>query len=277
LNTAGGVDYHFGTLLRDSDSIVVLSGAHEEVIEKVHPGVGRKCLLIPPPANMCMSRDDRETRERGRKTLGAAPDDFLLSYIGFIYPGKGLDTLLRAFREVAKERPNVRLAMIGGSLGREFPDQPNYLERMQALAKELGVEDKVVWTGEYFWDREDASVYLRASDACVLPFENGVFLNNSSFSSAANHGLPVITTQPAERPFVHRRTVMLCPPQSPDALTTAIKDVMDDRTLRETLSEGSLALAREWYTWDAALAKTTSLFKRSPAVESTQVVTELQG
>jgi hypothetical protein len=43
------------------------------------------------------------------------------------------------------------------------------------------------------------------------------------------------------------------------------------------LSEGSLALAREWYGWERALAKTTSLFERSPALESTRVATELQG
>src|SRR5688572_15091336 len=76
----GHVDYHFGTLLRDSDAIVLLSARHEAVLERCLPDVGKKCVLIPPPANMCMSVADAATRGRGRRALGAEPDDFLLAY-----------------------------------------------------------------------------------------------------------------------------------------------------------------------------------------------------
>jgi polysaccharide biosynthesis protein PslF len=260
---SGNVHYQFGTLLRDSDSIVLLSERHEAVLEGCLAGVGKKCVLIPPPANMFMSVDDAATRERGRRALGTGPDDFLLTYIGFVYPGKGIEPLLRAFHRLALVRSNLRLAVIGGSLARQFPDQPNYLEKMQALASELGIDRKVVWTGEYRWDDDLASVYLRAADACVLPFDTGVKLNNSSFSSAAAHGLPIVTTRDSalEPQFVHRENVFLCAPQSPDVLADAISDVIDDAALRSTLAEGSLRLARDWYSWETAMDKTQSLFR----------------
>jgi glycosyltransferase involved in cell wall biosynthesis len=266
LDQRGSVDYQFGTLLRDSDTIVLLSGGHESVLEKCFAGIGRKCVLIPPPANMCMSAPGAATREHGRRLLDAGDEDFLLAYIGFVYPGKGFEPLVRAVRKLADERRNVKLAVIGGSLAREFPDQPNYLEKMQALAAELGVDRHIVWTGEYRWDNDLASVYLRAADACVLPFDTGVKLNNSSFSSAAAHGLPILTTMAAvvEPQFVHRENVFLCAPQSGEALAEGVRVLMDDPSLCTTLARGSLRLAHDWYSWETALDKTLSLF-RAPA------------
>jgi glycosyltransferase involved in cell wall biosynthesis len=257
----GHVDYHFGTLLRDSDTIVLLSGRHQAVLERHFAEVGRKCALIPPPANMCMSAADVATRERGRQALGAEPGDFLLAYIGFVYPGKGIAPLLRGFQQIALERNRVKLVVIGGSLARQFPDRPNYQETMQALSTELGLDGKVIWTGEYRWDDDLASAYLRAADACVLPFETGVKLNNSSFSSAAAHGLPIVTTkdEAIEPQFVHRENVFLCQPASPEALAGAIREVMDDAGLRGQLGRGALQLARDWYSWETAIDKTLSL------------------
>ena len=39
------------------------------------------------------------------------------------------------------------------------------------------------------------TLYLCAADICVLPFNVGVRLNNSSFAAAAAHGLPIVTTR----------------------------------------------------------------------------------
>jgi glycosyltransferase involved in cell wall biosynthesis len=263
LISRGDVDYQFGTLLRDSDTIVLLSGGHQAMLEQRLPGVGRKCVLMPPPVNMCMSPAGRASRERGRLELGAAPDDFLLVFVGFVYPGKGIETLLRSVRQLTRAGRRVRLAIIGGSLDREFPERPNYLQAMQSLATDLGIDRHVVWTGEYRWDDDQASVYLRGADACVLPFESGVRLNNSSLSSAAAHGLPIITTRGAhhEPQFVHRQNVFLCPPESIDALAAALTEVMDDPSLLASLAQGSLELARDWYGWQGAIDLTLSLFR----------------
>jgi glycosyltransferase involved in cell wall biosynthesis len=262
LDRRGQIDYQFGTLLRDSNAIVLLSSGHERVLQHGLADVGEKCVLIPPPVNMAMSPADATSRERGRRRLGIESDEFLLAYIGFIYPGKGLETLLRAFQRLAAERPTVRLALIGGNLAREFPDQPNYLEGLQALAAELGIEPRLIWTGEYGWKDDLASTYLRAADACVLPFETGVKLNNSSFSSAAAHGLPIVTTTHValEPQFVHARNVYLCEPQVPELLHTAMAEVMDNAALRQRLGAGALQLAHDWYSWEAAMEKTLRLF-----------------
>ena len=101
-------------------------------------------------------------------------------------------------------------------------------------------------------------------------------MNNSSFSSAAAHGLPIVTTRDSalEPQFVHGENVFLCPPESPEALADAIRDLMDDAALRGKLGEGSLRLARDWYSWETAMDKTLALF-RAPCPGPSQSVAHL--
>lgn len=256
------VDYTFGTLLRDSDDVIVLSAHHETFLEERLPGVRKKTLLLPPPSNMRMSPEGQASRDRGRQSLGVGPAEFLVSYIGFVYPGKGIETLLRGFKLIAAAHAQARLVVIGGAIAKQA-DGTDYFGQMKALAASLGIDRRVIWTGEYAWDSDEASTYLRASDTCVLPFDSGVMLNNSSFSSAAAHGLPIVTTDSGklESAFVDESNVLLFTPKSPESLARVVARVIEDPSLRVTLGTGSLTLAREWYSWESAVEKTLALFR----------------
>jgi len=260
---AKDVDYEFGTLLRDSDHLIVLSDDHRAKLAKLFPAVSSKSVLIPPPPNMRICpENDGAARQRGREMLGVKPDDFLMVYLGYIYAGKGIETLLKAFQIVSRQRSNLRLIVVGGILADEYPDRPSYAQEMHELADQLGIDDKVTWTGYYAWDSDEASVYLRAADACVLPFDYGVHLNNSSFAAAAAHGLPIITTRGAmlEQPFVHQENIFLCPPKNPEAIATAVETLMDSPELRECLRAGARDLALEWFSWDRNIERTIATF-----------------
>ncbi len=257
----GDVDYSYGTLLRDSDRIIVLSDFHRSALSSVYAGVAGKSELIPPPPNMRVCVDgDGSVRSRARELLGAKPNDFLIAYIGYVYSGKGLETLLKAFQLVAARKSGVRLVMIGGPIATQSGNPSTYMAEIQGLARELGIDQKVKWTGSYSWDNDDASSYLHAADACVLPFNSGVQLNNSSFASAVSHGLPTITTQGETSDVAHidRDSVLLCPPKNPEAIAAAIEALIDDPELRKRLHLGALDLARKWFSWESATARTVS-------------------
>ena len=102
------------------------------------------------------------------------------------------------------------------------------------------------------------SLYLHGSDICVLPYKFGVQSNNSTFSAAASHGLPIVTTQGEmlDSPFVHLENVYLCSPQKPEALATAIETLLTRSDLRERLSIGALKLAQEWFSWERVIERT---------------------
>lgn len=259
----GKVNYGFGTLLRDSNRIIVLSEAHRLLLSECLPGIESKITLIPPSLNMRLSSESNgAARRHGRERLGLEENHIVIAYIGYIHAGKGLDTLLRAFQLVAQPRAELRLLMIGGAIAAESGNPEGYLHELLELAGQLGMADRVKWTGEFTWDREDASLYLRAADVCVLPFRRGIHLNNSSLASVAAHGLPIIATRGdfLEDAFVHGHNVLLCPPESPQALAAAITAVVDDPRLQQRLRAGSLQLAQEWFSWERAIQRTLETF-----------------
>jgi glycosyltransferase involved in cell wall biosynthesis len=249
------VDYCYGTLLRDSDRIIVLSERHRSILADVFSGTADKCVLIPPAPNMRVSTAPREL---GRRRLGVDPDTFVVTYIGYLHEGKGLKSLLRGFATVKEHAPAVRLVMMGGAIDPESGNSSSYVETLHALAGSLGIGAEVTWTGAYSWESDETSVLLRASDVCVLPFRQGVHLNNSSFASVAAHAVPVITTRGEffEEQFVHGENVFLCPPDSSSALAAAIDAVRNDPQLRERLRAGIERLGSEWFSWDRVIDRT---------------------
>jgi len=256
------VDYNFGTLLRDSDRVIVLSEYHHTKLEQHFAALGRKSLLLPPPPilNICQA-EDGIARRRGRQILHVPPEDFLIAYFGYIYEGKGLETLLRAFRLVRGHKTGVWLALIGGRTNSHNPAP--YAEQIEALCRELGITDSVIWSGNYGWNNDEASCLLRAADVGVLPFDEGVTLNRSSLAAVAAHGLPIITTKGAvlESVFKDESNVLLCRPKEPEKLAQAIERVLGSPGLRQTLQRGALDLANDWFSWDRAVERTIDGFK----------------
>ncbi len=112
-----GVNATYGTFLRDSTSIIALSERHIEAFERAQPGVRAKTALIPaPPIMRVCSANDGDARRRGRRKLAVSEEEIILIYFGFIYPSKGLETLLRAFGQIPVLDAGLRLVIVGDSL-----------------------------------------------------------------------------------------------------------------------------------------------------------------
>ncbi|MGD9852484.1 MAG: FkbM family methyltransferase [Nitrospirales bacterium] len=255
---AGGKDVHriFGTLLRDSVRIIALSGPHRARLVNHDSEVEEKSLIVPPPPIIRVCQDPpASARRQARKAIGATENEFVLICWGYIYPGKGIETLLQAFRIVCRRNTTMRLILVGGRL--DFPTHPiscgDYFQLVRQLPETLGIAERVIWTGHFNWDSDMGSRYLYAGDACILPFDYGVTLNNSSLAAASTHGLPVIGTQlpvGREEALEHGRNIYLCQPRDPEMLAEAIELICENPDIRERLRKGILKLADDWHQWD---------------------------
>ena len=261
------VSYSFGTLLRDSDQIIALCTQHRTSLLEEKPDVGPKTELIPPPPNMRICKGGDEARQRQREKLGVGFDDFVIAFLGYIYPAKGVETLLRAFQIVMRQKSHAKLLFIGGKFGLDSDGKGSYVEQMYTLSKQLGLEPNTIWTGAFKAEDEEGSLNLQAADAGVFTFVQGVQLNNSSFSSMAAHGLPMIATRGPwlDEPFVHQENVLLCEPNDPFALAQSILLIMASSELRDRLRKGALKLASEWFSWERAADRTIDLLTGSPS------------
>jgi glycosyltransferase involved in cell wall biosynthesis len=266
------VDYTFGTLLRDSDRIIVFSDSHRITLAMHDHSVSHKSVLVPPPPYLRMSSETSGAcRRRICRQFRIDDDAFLIAYFGYMYPGKGLETLLESFRLALKRRPQLHLLLVGGTPESSRPEVRAYPELLQRQATDLGIQERLTWTGDYPAESDLGSVYLQAADLCVLPFDRGVYLNNSSFSAAAAHGLPILSTRAdfVEPAFVHEQNVLLCPPKDPLAMSAAIEGLVDDEGLRRRLREGARRMTREWFAWERVIERTLGALRADIGDEMT--------
>jgi glycosyltransferase involved in cell wall biosynthesis len=261
----GTRDQEYGTLLHESDGVILLSDSHARLVKGQLELTTANWTVIPPPPLIKLAPEGLESRQRGRAALGLTDHEFVLMYFGYLYPQKGLETLFEALSLVAVRRNVVRLIIVGGSnevMLKQF-GRPNYAKELRDMTHRLGIEDAVIWTGYCANDTDEVSLYFRSADVCVLPFDAGVYLNNSTFTVAAMHGMPIVSTRPNQLDvgISDGENVILCPPREPQALATAIESILDDETLRLRLSRGALQLARQRLTWDKAMEQTLEIFE----------------
>ena len=266
-----GAHYEFGTLLRDSDAAIALSQQHLEYLAPHISATGGRSMVIPPPPLLhIVPSENGVIKERGREILGFQSADFVLAFYGYADKNKGIDTLFKALRLVREKHSNVHLIMIGGGRGsvernmtQDAKKVAQYEKELQNLPAAIGIADAVTWLPGYASDSEDASVYLHAADACVLPFDHGVTLSRSSVAAAMSHGLPVISTRAerVETPFRHGDNILLCPPKNAQALAENIFSLLADDELYQRLCRGSRQLAATWFSWDKAIDETIHALK----------------
>lgn len=276
-----GADHRFGTLLRDSDAIIALCEPHLEELERREPDVRSRTTIIPAPPLLNIVPDPTgDVRRAVRTRLGYSDDDFVVAYFGYIYPEKGVETVIEAAGAALNEVPGIRLLMIGGVPGNLAERDPEYPQRVRDLAASKGLTDRTVWTGHCEPEGDDASGYLHAADAVVLPFTQGVRLNNSSYSVVTCHGLPVVTTrgENLETEFRDRDNVMLFPPGDALAAGRAIAEVANNPQLRAALKAGALNYSHGRASWEAVTRQTIDVMidqkplqLTSPAVPSSKM------
>jgi glycosyltransferase involved in cell wall biosynthesis len=107
----------------------------------------------------------QETDGAFRQELGLDDATVLLTTIGQVIPWKGHDLLLQAFGRLPHDRA-LHLAIVGGTVAAPWADgreNEAYLARLQALARELDIDDRVTFTGF----RRDIPAIMRDSDLYV--------------------------------------------------------------------------------------------------------------
>lgn len=142
--------------------------------------------------------------------------------------GKGLDVLLLAFHDVAREHPGVDLLVCGPEEG-EDP--------MRAFAQALGLGERVRWLG--LRSKEQVAALLEHCELLAL----GSRMEGLSLAAleALAAGVPVVATDvPGTREcVVDGENGLLAPPKAPGALAQALGRVLGDAGLRARLSAGA--------------------------------------
>jgi len=225
----------------------IVATAEQEKSELVAGGIpAEKIVLrrngVSPPAQM-------PPQGSFRKSLRVPEDARLVLFLGRLSKKKSPDLLLNALAQVAPLRGDVHLAFVG-------PDESGMLTRLQRMARELGVAERVHFTaplgGEAKW-----AAYGDA-DIFVLPSQNENFGNTAAESVAA--GTPVIVTDQCGIAPLLDREAGLVVSHSADSLARGLATLLDDGALRERLKTGCAAALRQ-LDWDSPTREMDLLYR----------------
>ena len=247
-------------LARRSDAAIT---TNREDMQKLSQVLTDPPALIPIGSNIAAKPPAAFDRDAVRAKWGAGPDDVLLCFFGFINDRKGVDTLLHALHALASDPPTagiISLLFIGGRTGASDPTNVAYLAQIDALIAQLGLEDRVCWTG--YIPPEEVTASFMGADLCVLPYRDGASLLHGTLHAALVHGMPILTTRPRVHlpELIHGQNVYLVPPEDARALASAIGHLATDQELRQKLGAGAEVLAEE-FRWDKIAADTLELYR----------------
>jgi glycosyltransferase involved in cell wall biosynthesis len=231
-------------VIADSEStrrdLVELLGADSDKSRVIFPGCGAAFNPLPAAtARACV-----EAR------FGFTTPYIL--HVGTLEPRKNIPALLRAFAQLCRTHPVPHLLVLAGQRGWGY--EPIF-ESVRAL--DLG--GRVQFTGGVRSD--DLPALYGAADVFVYPSLYEGF--GLPVAEAMACGTPVVASNASSLPEVAGDAAVLVDPHDETALADAVRRVLTDPALRETLRTRGLQQARR-FTWERCARETLSVYEDGP-------------
>jgi len=188
----------------------------------------------------------------------------VIGFAGAFHPWHGAADLVSAFSVLARQRPNVKLLMIGSG-GED-------LAKCRKLAAENGLEGRVVFTGKVPYEKLPA--HLTLCSVLVAPFSpskdarrRAVFeryglwwcpLKIFEYMAMAK---PVVSSEVGVIPEYIQGAGLLYPEGDIPALADRISSLLSDKELSERLGAAGRRKVEEKYNWSQVARQTVELYR----------------
>ncbi len=172
---------------------------------------------------------------------------FLLSVTN-IKPHKNLKRLLESFGQLRRDYDDLDLVIAGG----DFSQHPE----LQAACKSYGIEDRVKPLG--FRPKKE----LRALYSLARIFVFPSLYEGSGLPplEAMACGTPVVASDNSAIPEIVGRNGLLVNPYRVDAITDAIRSLLEDSSLRDALGAQGKLRAKE-FDWDESARRVLEIYR----------------
>ena len=189
-----------------------------------------------------------------RRSLGVPDQTPLVGVVSRLHRLKGIEDFLDASAMVASRHPSARFLVIG----QPSPvDNVAYLEELIARARQLGIGDRVTFTGL----RSDVPALLSALNVSVMPSLNEALSNVLLESMAA--GAPVVATDVGGTTEALRdgHSGLLIPPSDPAAMALAIDRLLSNPSLARSFGQSAKHVIAETFSLDRMVAATAEVYE----------------
>ncbi len=214
--------------------LVEWSGIRPEKVSVVHNGVGEAFRPVT----------DEDVLEAVCRRY-QLPHRFILA-VGSTEPRKNISTAIKAYGDLRRVRPDLKLVVTGVDYCRVGPDE--------AFA---GLEMTGVDFAGYVHDADMPALYTLAEVLLFPSLYEGFGLPPLEAMAC---GTPVVTSSTTSIPEVVRDAAVLVDPTSPAELAGALAMVLGSGSLRRDLVEKGLARAAG-FTWEKTAEETRKIYE----------------
>jgi len=205
-----------------------------------------------------------------REEFGWPEDTPIVAMIAYFYPPlpqngwippavqgravKGHEYVIQAAPAILEKFPNAKILLVGNGWGEAGTA---YMEQMQALVKELNLEESVIFTGY----RADVNNILRAADVAI---QASLCENLGGTIESLLMRCPTVATRVGGLvdTVVHEETGLLVEPRDPDSLAKAIVRLLRDPEYARQLATAGEAWVRERFTLRRTVEDLATLYEQ---------------
>ncbi len=170
-----------------------------------------------------------------KKKLYKHHNTIKLLYVGRLSHEKGILYLLQSMQSLIQIKPGIKVLLCG-----DGPEK----ETLQNAVKKLRLHKYIDFLGFLPWGKQLNELY-RKSDIFTLPsLAEGI---PKVLLEAMSKGLPIITTKVGGIPDIikNMENGILVPPKDPQAITQAVKLIIENDALRNKIIENGYTNAKE--------------------------------
>jgi glycosyltransferase involved in cell wall biosynthesis len=177
-------------------------------------------------------------------------DRKIVVYAGTLEHYQGIDILVTSFRHVAGRNPDAFLLVVGGT--------PAQVDHYRAMANELGLTDRVLFTGRV--SQSLAKHYTGLASVLVSPRKTGTNTPLKIYEQIAS-GIPLVATDIySHTQVLDDRTAFLVKPE-PEDMARGILEALDGRERCRSVVENALKLYERKYSRSVYREKLESALK----------------
>lgn len=186
-------------------------------------------------------------RRQAREALGLADDEFVVLQLGRMVPRKGIDNVIRAMAHLPDSPAPARLLVVGGESADGAALCTQEFLRLQGIARQSGVIERVTFTGHR--RRHELRAHYAAADVFVTTPWYEPFGITPLEAMAC--GIPVVASAVGGLAYtvVDGVTGYLVPAQDPLALANRLQRLRNHPELAQAMGRCGLDRVRAQFTW----------------------------
>jgi len=224
-----------------SDRLIVMSQLSSQFLQEIYKVPGSKIDIIPHGVPDLPFLDPNFYKDH----FGVEGKAVLLTF-GLISPNKGIENVIEALPRILANHKNVVYIVAGATHPHILRREGDvYRERLQTLARELGVESNVIFHNQ-FVSPEDMVACIGAADIYITPYRFEAQVVSGTLAYAMGAGKAIIST-----PYWHAiellddRRGAIVPFQDPEAIALKTIELLDTPAIRHAMRKRAYKYSRD--------------------------------